>query len=162
MRRKWVAIYGVYGAVLVLFASLIAAESDASAATKLGEGVALIAVPAVAFALAAIPVQRSWRDPVVLLATCLFAVAVGVALVIVSWGVLLPVSAGLFAVAVADFNRLLVVTGWTWSRTTVGAVSLAVVVGALLGVALPVVGLLIVLAIGIGLRKRYAGGTKHV
>jgi hypothetical protein len=98
-------VYGVYGAVLGLFAVAIALDTESTVRTKIGEELALVLIPLGVFLLAAVPLQRQSRSRPVLVCAALTAAAVAVLFSMVTFGVGLPVSACLIAVAIADLVR---------------------------------------------------------
>jgi uncharacterized membrane protein YjgN (DUF898 family) len=147
--RKWIAICAIYGVLLVLGAILIAFEDDASAGTKLIELGVFVGGPAIVFAASAAPLWRESRSRPALLAAGILAVAAALVLVVITWGVALPLSACLVALAIADFDRAAVLSGLQPHRRVLGFATAFVVSGFALGLAMPVAAVLAVAGLAV-------------
>jgi hypothetical protein len=146
---RWIAIAGVYGLALALLLVLIAAEDDASARTKAIEAAVFVAVPAVVFALAAAPLWRESRNRLWLAGAAILSFLAAIVLVVVTWGVALPVGCGLVAVAIADLDRVLTLSGFRGTARTLTFAVVLVIGGGLVGLATPIALLLALAAVAI-------------
>jgi hypothetical protein len=148
MRGRWVAIYGVYGAVVLLYAVVIALEAD-SVRTRVGEAVAFAVVPAVVFVACALPLQRGWRSRVLLVIVALLGLVAGFVLAAASWGAALPLSFGLWALAVADLEHALRLSGVIGGSRVLVVGAVLVVAGAFAGLAAPVAAVALVAGVAV-------------
>jgi hypothetical protein len=147
-RARWIAIGATYGLALVFLAALIGGESDAGLRMKLAEAAFFVVLPALVFAAAAAPLWRESRNRLWLAGAGILSFLVAVALAIVTWGFALPVSCGLLAVAIADLDRVLTLSGFRRRRGVAFAVVL-IVGGAFVGLALPIA--LLLAAVGLAI-----------
>jgi hypothetical protein len=141
-RTKWIAIGAAYGLALGFLLALIVGESDASFRTSAIEGAIFVGIPAAVFVVAAAPLWRRSRSRLWLAAAGILAFLTAVALAVGTWGVALPVSGGLVAVAIADFDRLLVLSGFSGSRRAVTFAIALLLAGALVGLMAPIAAVL--------------------
>ena len=145
-----------YGLALVFLTALIVGDSDATVRTKAIEAAAFVCVPAAVFLLAAAPLWHGSRSRVWLAVAGLLALAVAIVLVVVTWGIALPASAGLVAVAIADLDRVLELSGFRGSRRGLMFAVVLLVGGALVGLALPLAVILAVVGLAIVFWKLFA------
>jgi hypothetical protein len=148
-RAKWIAISAVYGLALVLLAALIGTESDASARTKLIEGAVFVVAPAIVFFVAAAPLWHESQNRLWLTAAGTVSFVAAVVLAVVTFGFAFPVSCGLVAVAIADFDRVLRVSGFRGSSRTVSFAVVLLIAGGLVGLAIPIAATVAVIGLAI-------------
>jgi hypothetical protein len=155
-RTKWLAIAAVYGLASAFLLVLIATESDASRRTQAIEAALFVGLPAVAFVCAAAPLWRESKSRLWLAAGGIVAFVVAVPLAFVTWGIALPVSCALVAIAIADFDRVLALSGFRKSRRGVAFAVVLLVGGALIGLATPTAAVVAVVGVGLLVRKLVA------
>jgi hypothetical protein len=158
-RLVWGVIGGLFGLALLAIAIADLTDADASRHEKAVSFVAVVVVPAVAFAVGFIPLWREARSRVVLAAAGICAVLAALFVALISWGFLLPLSAVLVVVGIANVNRALQLSGLRTKRRLFVLIAILFAGGAVLGLTLPLalLGVLVavvVLGWNLGRRRR--------
>jgi hypothetical protein len=146
-RLIWVAVTALYAVLLLAGALLYVSDPGASAHDKLAYLLVLVGVPALAFLGAAVPLWRRTRNRALLVLAAIVAVLTGVFEGIVTFGLAFPISMTLFGVAVADIDRVAILSGYTGSRRALALWILLMALALLVGLAVPFV----LVGIGAGL-----------
>jgi hypothetical protein len=146
-RARWIAVGLVYGLALAFLGALIAGESDASTHRKVGEAVVFVVAPALVFLLAAVPLWRESPNRLWLSAAGLVSFLSAIVIAVVTWGVGLPVSAGLVAVAIADFDRALALSSVRGGKRGIALAVALVIAGGFVGLVFPIAVMLAVLGL---------------
>jgi hypothetical protein len=153
---RWLVIAGVYALALVFLVALIVGQDDAAGRTMAIEAAVFVGVPAAAFAGAALPLWRASRNRLWLAAAGIVSFLVAVVVAVVTWGIALPVSCGLVALAIADFDRVLTLSGWRGNRRAVAFAVALLIGGALVGLAAPLAVVVAIAGVAILLWKLVA------
>jgi hypothetical protein len=104
-QRIWIAVTVLYALMLVGAALLYALDPDTSTHDKVGYVLAVVALPALVFALAFAPLWRRSRNRVVLVAAAVVAEAEAFFEGMITWGFAFPICVVLAAVGYADLVR---------------------------------------------------------
>ena len=107
----WRVLAAIYALVLVGVAALYVFDPDMTATEKLLGLLIVVAAPALAFALAAGPLWRQSQNRLLLVIGAAAALVVAVVITVATWGLALPVTAALVALAIADVNVALLLSG---------------------------------------------------
>src|SRR5207237_546960 len=99
----------------------------------------LVGVPALAFLGATVPLWRRTRNRAVLVLGAIVAVLTGVLEGIATLGLAFPISVTLFGVAVADVDRVAVLSGYSGSRRALALWILLTALALFVGLAVPFV-----------------------
>jgi hypothetical protein len=146
-RLVWGAIGGLFGLALLVIAILDAIDPDLSGHEKGVSIVALVVVPALGFVLGVTPLWRASHNRAMLVGGGVCAAVVAFFIGVISWGFLFPLSAVLFAVALADFNRALALSGVVARRRLFVLLALVMVGGAFAGFTFPLALLAVAVAV---------------
>ena len=138
-RAIWIAVTAFYGLLLLAAALLYVLGADASAHDKLIYLLVLVGVPALAFLAAAVPLWRGARNRALLVLAAIVAVLSGIFESIITFGLGFPFSLTLFGVAVADVDRVAVLSGYRGSRRALALWILLVALALVVGFAVPFV-----------------------
>jgi hypothetical protein len=145
---RWIGAAAAFALALAFLGALIVA-GDESGRTKLIEAAVFVGAPAMVFVLSAVPLWRESRNRALLVGAGTLAAVSAVVLAIITWGFGLPVSFGLLAIAIADLNRAVTLSGLSGRRRVLALGGALVAAAVLLGFAVPVALLLAIAGAGI-------------
>ena len=152
-RAVWLAISALYTLLLAGATILFLLDRRLNAHDKLVGIGAVVGIPAVAYALALAPLWRGSRSRPALVGGGAVALVTAVVLAVVTFGVGLPLSAILAAVAIADAERALALSGVPARSKLFLLLAGVAALAALVGLVLPLVLVAAVAAVAVAAWK---------
>jgi hypothetical protein len=117
--RIWIGLSALYVVLLLGIALVYLLDAELTTDEKLVTTIGISALPAVAFALVAVPLLRGSRNRAALIGGAVVALGAASLQLMLTWGVALPVSAVLIVLAFVATNRATAISGVRRSRRVV-------------------------------------------